>query len=105
MYRESLLKEIVNKETVSTTLKSLSLDLFQEGFDDLSHRFYERIDNLKDFFNIKEHEANLKRLDSEIEKLKKCIDKGFNKNSNINYTKKVTIKKYGKIDLTTAYRI
>ena len=99
MYRESILKDIVNKETISTTLKSLSLDLLQEGLDDFSKPFYRRLDKLKDLFNTDEQEENLNQLDIEIDKLKKAIDKVFKKDSNISYikmSKDMAIEKYCK---------
>ena len=87
MYRESILKTILKKKTISNILHSLSLDLLEEGFDDLENHIYERLNKLKTLYDTKIHEKNLERLDTEIEKLKNGIDEVFGNESKIVYEK------------------
>jgi len=83
MYRESILKTIIRKESISNTLHSLSLDLLERGFDDLENPIYERLNKLKEHYSTEIQENNLKRLDKEIEKLKNAIDEIFEIKSKI----------------------
>lgn len=87
MYRESILKTIIRKESISNTLHSLSLDLLEEGFDDLENPIYDRLNKLKKLYDTKIHEKNIKRLDEEVEKLKNGIDEVFGNESKIRYEK------------------
>jgi hypothetical protein len=64
-----------------------SLDLLEEGFDDLENHIYERLNKLKTLYDTKIHEKNLERLDTEIEKLKNGIDEVFGNESKIVYEK------------------
>ncbi len=83
MYRESILKTIIRKESISNTLHSLSLDLLEGGFDDLENPIYDRLNKLKEHYSTEIQENNLKRLDKEIEKLKNAIDEIFEIKSKI----------------------
>lgn len=77
MYRRAILKNIKEQEAISDTLHSLSLDLYQEGFEDLEHVIFQRIDKLQDCFDPSKYEENLEMLDEVIDKFKKAIDEVF----------------------------
>lgn len=81
MYKKAILKNIKKKELVFSTLNSLSLDLLQSGFDDLSNPAYQRLDKLKNLYSTKLQEENLLDLEVVILKLKKAIDVVFGKES------------------------
>lgn len=77
MYRRAILKNIKEQEAISDTLHSLSLDLYQAGFEDLEHVIFQRIDKLKECFDPSKYEENLEMLDGVIDKFKKAIDEVF----------------------------
>lgn len=77
MYRYAMLKNTKEQEAILDTLHSLSLDLYQEGFEDLEHVIFQRIDKLKECFDPSEYEENLEELDQVIDKFKKAIDEVF----------------------------
>jgi hypothetical protein len=79
MYKKALLTTIKEKNTVKSQLKSISLDLLQEGFDDTENKAFQRIDKLENFFTINEEEESLKLLEDVITKLKDAIDTVFQK--------------------------
>lgn len=83
MYKEAILKDIKENEAILRELSSLSTGLLKDGFDDLSSPLYQRINNLKNVFNIKKLEDDLRKLDIEINKLKEAIDDLFDKVSDI----------------------
>jgi hypothetical protein len=87
MYKKAILKNIKKKELVFSTLNSLSLDLLQSGFDDLSNPAYQRLDKLKKLYSTKLQEENLVDLEVVILKLKKAIDAVFGKESFIEVEK------------------
>lgn len=87
MYKKAILKNIKKKELIISTLNSLSLDLLQSGFDDLSNPAYQRLDKLKKLYSTKLQEENLSDLEIVIIKLKKAIDEVFGKESFIEVEK------------------
>ncbi len=84
VYKYAMLKAIKEKEAIKTELHSASLDLLEEGFDDITNPVYKRLDNLKKVFNIELHQNNLKELDKVIKNFKEAIDTVFEKESKIN---------------------
>lgn len=87
MYKKAILKNIKKKELIASSLNSLSLDLLQSGFDDLSNPAYQRLDKLKKLYSTKLQEENLADLEIVILKLKKAIDEVFGKESFIEVEK------------------
>ena len=83
VYKYAMLKAIKEKEAIKSELHSASLDLLEEGFDDMTNPVYKRLDNLKKVFNIELHQNNLKELDKVIKNFKEAIDKVFKKESKI----------------------
>ncbi len=87
MYKKAILKDIKKKEFIISNLNSLSLDLLQSGFDDLSNPAYQRLDKIKGFYSTGLQEKNLVDLEIVILKLKKAIDEVFGKESFIEVEK------------------
>lgn len=77
MYKRAILTNIKEKESIKSHIKSISLDMLEEGFDDLSKPAFQRLDKLSKIFDTKKQEQNLKTLDEVIQKLKKAIDQVF----------------------------
>ncbi len=83
MYERAILKNIKTKKLFASQLNSLSIDLLQKGFDEMSSPLHRRIENLKNIYSTKLQEENLKRLEVEIIKLKDAIDEVFAKKSRL----------------------
>lgn len=77
MYKRAILTNIKEKEAIKSHIKSISLDMLEDGFDDMTKPAFQRLDKLSRIYSTKKQEENLKRLDIEINKLKSAIDKVF----------------------------
>lgn len=77
MYKRAILTNIKEKEAIKSHIKSTSLDMLEDGFDDMAKPAFQRLDKLSKIYSTKKQEENLKRLDIEIMKLKSAIDKVF----------------------------
>lgn len=85
MYKKAILTNIKEKEAIKSQIKSISLDMLEEGFDDMTKPAFQRLDKLSKIYSTKKQEQNLKRLDIEINKLKSAIDKVFECESSIDF--------------------
>lgn len=83
MYKHALLLKIKEKKTVKSQLKSISLDLAEDGYDDTSSDAFQRLDNLNSFFDSKKQEENLLKLEIVMKNLKASIDMIFSKELNL----------------------
>lgn len=77
MYKKAILTNIKEKESIKSYIKSISLDILEEGFDDMTKPAFQRLDKLSKIFDTKKQEQNLKTLDIVIQQLKKAIDHVF----------------------------
>lgn len=85
MYKKAILTNIKEKEAIKSQIKSISLDLLEEGFDDITKPAFQRLEKLSGIYSTKKQEKNLKSLDIEIKKLKNAIDKVFECESEIDF--------------------
>ncbi len=77
MYKHAILKNIKEKEAVKLGIKSVALDLIQEGIDHTDTKMFDRLDKLKIVFDTKKQKDNIKLLDKVIIDLKDAIDGVF----------------------------
>jgi len=77
-YKCGLLKSNKEKKSIIKQLKSLSLDLLEEGID-IDNQMYSRITQLKRNFLTNKEEENVRLLDIVIKKLKEGINIVFGK--------------------------
>lgn len=85
MYKRAILTNIKEKESIKSHIKSISLDMLEEGFDDMSKPAFQRLDKLSKIFDTKKQEQNLKTLDEVTQKLKIAIDQVFEHEISINF--------------------
>jgi len=82
-YKYAILKNDEENRAIYNYLKSISLDMFEDGFDESTA--FEKIEKLKDNFSSKKSKRLLKKLDDLFEKLKSCVDAIFEKRSNFSF--------------------
>jgi len=85
MYRQAILTDIKEKEAIQSHIKSISLDLLEEGFDDTSKPAFQKLDELSEIFTTKTQEHNLKTLKKVTQQLKRAIDKVFENEIEIDF--------------------
>lgn len=85
MYKVAILTNMKEKEAIKSHIKSISLDMLEEGFDDITKPAFQRLDKLSKIYCTKKQEENLKQLDTEIKKLKDAIDKVFEHELSIDF--------------------
>ncbi|TLD95754.1 hypothetical protein LS71_007890 [Helicobacter jaachi] len=79
MVQKDLLLAIKERKFYASALKSVEIDLLQNGLDDFSKPYYMRIGRLKDSQDTRDYEHKLNELGKHIEKLKSTIDGVFKK--------------------------
>ncbi|WQT24410.1 dynamin family protein [Helicobacter pylori] len=87
---EKAIKEDLNKfKRYQRELRSLELDLMQQGFDDFGNKIFGRIETLKREFSQKERakQESLERLEEVMDLFKKSIDKVFDRESAFTWEK------------------
>ena len=104
MYKQAINANIQKKESIKSLIKSISLDLLEEGFgdkpdtgsdlgaafkkaisldqleedfDDTTNLTYQRLDELRKHFSTKKQETNLKTLETVMQKLKIAVNNVF----------------------------
>jgi len=85
MYKVAILTNIKEKEAIKSYIKSISLDMLEEGFDDMTKPAFQRLDKLSKIYSTKKQEKNLKTLDDVTQKLKKAIDQVFEDEISIDF--------------------
>ncbi len=85
MYKLAIMTTKKEKKAIQSHIKSISLDILQEGVDDITKPAFQRLDKLEKIFSIKEEERNLKMLEEVIKKLKISIDSVFENESSIDF--------------------
>ena len=85
MYKRAILTNIKEKEAIKSHIKSISLDMLEEGFDDITKPAFQRLDKLSKVFSTKKQERNLKVLESVIQKLKEAVDHVFEHEISIDF--------------------
>ena len=85
MYKLAIMTSRKEKKAIQSHIKSISLDMLQEGFDDITKPAFERLNKLEKIFSTIEEEKNLKMLEEVIKKLKTTIDSVFENESSIDF--------------------
>jgi hypothetical protein len=79
VYKYGILKKDKENKAIYDYLKSISLDMFEDGIDENSA--FEKIGKLKENFSSTKSKKTLKELDDLFEKLKDSVDKIFKERS------------------------
>ncbi len=89
MYEKAIEQDANRFKRYQKTLRSVKLDLMQEGFDDFSDKIFRRIENLKKEFSDQERSKreSLVRLNGVIDLFKESIDKVFDRVSTFTFEK------------------
>ncbi|MCX6076295.1 MAG: dynamin family protein [Campylobacterales bacterium] len=85
MYKRAILINIKEKKAIKSQIKSISLDILEEGFDDMTNPIFQRLDKLEKIFGTEQQENNLSILENVIKKLKDTIDAVFEHESSIDF--------------------
>ena len=85
MYKLAIMTTKKEKKAIQSHIKSISLDILQEGYDDITKPAFQRLDKLEKLFSTMEEEKNLRMLEEVIKKLKNTIDSVFENESSIDY--------------------
>lgn len=84
-YRYAILKREKEQEALLGLVKSISLDLFEAGFEDINHIIHKRLKGFYFFCNIEKCKQNLKKLDGLMTHFQDTVDKIFGTYSRIEY--------------------
>ncbi|RKV17297.1 ATPase [Helicobacter pylori] len=89
MYEKAIKQDANRFKRYQSELRSVKLDLMQEGFDDFSDKIFRRIENLEKEFSEQERskEENLAQLNGVIDLFKESIDKVFDRVSAFTWEK------------------
>ncbi len=89
MYERAIQQDVSRFKRYQSELRSVRLDLMQEGFDDFSDKIFRRIEILEKEFSEQEKtkRENLARLNGVINLFKKSIDKVFDRVSAFTWEK------------------
>ena len=76
-YKGAIEGSIKEKKSIQKTLQSVSIDMLEDGLDDMSAKAHTRLGELKSAFSTKKEEENLKFLKAVTDKFKEAVKMVF----------------------------
>lgn len=76
-YKGAIEGSIKEKKSIQKTLQSVSIDMLEDGLDDMGSKAYTKLGELKSTFGTKKEEENLKLLKVAMDKLKEAVKAVF----------------------------
>ena len=76
-YKGAIEGSIKEKKSIQKTLQSVSIDMLEDGLDDMGSKAYTKLGELKSTFGTKKEEENLKLLKAAMDKFKEAVKAVF----------------------------
>ena len=76
-YKDAVEGSIKEKKSIQKALHSISLDILEDGLEDMSSKAYTKLGELKSIFDTKKEEKNLKLLKVVMDKFKEAVKTVF----------------------------
>lgn len=76
-YKGAIEGSIKEKKSIQKTLQSVSIDMLEDGLDDMGSKAYTKLGELKSTFGTKKEEENLKLLKAAMDKFKEVVKAVF----------------------------